>query len=292
MKTDLLTLSRTNLAITLCAAALLAGVITSLADDSTANDSAAKKQKPAAGKVYSGKIVFVNPAERVLIAESFWSTRTFSLAENCQVAFEDKPAATMADLRPGQKLEIRYENLHGVLIAHSIQQRNQLYRGRIQAMDPGNRTIEIKHGSASRTFTLPEDLAVELRDGASGKVEDLKTGQTVEVVYETPENRREARRIAQHYREFVGTIRSIDAATRTIKAKSFIQENTFRLAEGCKIMTPDNPDASLRDLRIGDRVEFAYENRDGVLVADRIGYESPSVKADRSETAKAESQVP
>ena len=63
-------------------------------------------------------------------------------------------------------------------------------------------------------------------------------------------------------------------------------------SDGCRIVTPENPDAALRDLRIGDRVEFVYEEKAGVLIANRIGHDSPPAAAVGSETAKADTKVP
>ena len=263
-----------------------ASLAPALADDSTA------VTKPKPTKLFVGTVSQVDANAKVLIAKSFWSTRTFSLSDTCSVSVEDKSAATLADLQPGQKIRIRYEAPHGVRIAHEVRQQNLVFRGHIESIDPANKLVGVKHGVATRKFSLPEHFAVVLHDNKTGGLADLKIGQSVDVIYESQDSRYFARRIEQKNPTFVGTIRSMDAGTRTVKAKSFFDEKQFRLADGCRIVTADNPNAALRDLRIGDRVEFVYEDQAGVLIANRIGQESPQAAAVGSETAKADTKVP
>jgi len=265
----------------------LAGITPALADDSAASS------KPPTVKLLTGTVTQVSPSDKVLIVDSGWSKRTFSISETCKVSLEDKSAAALADLQPGQKIRIRYAEAHGVRIAHEIEQRNLVHHGRIEFIDVANKTIGVERGMVTRKFRLPEHFTVLVKDGKTGTFDELKVGQAVDVIYETPgEPRYVARRIEQKNPTFVGTIRSMDATTRTVKAKNFFEEKQFRLADGCRIVTTENPKAALRDLRIGDRVEFVYEEKAGVLIANRIGHESPPAAAVGSETAKADTQVP
>jgi Cu/Ag efflux protein CusF len=259
------------------------------------DDSMAPEPKPSTkqDKLFAGTVSQVDAAGKVLIVKTFWSTRTFSVSDTCKVALEDKPEAALADLQPGQNIRIHYRDAHGVKIAHEILQQNLVYHGHIESIDAANKTVGVKRGGSTRSFTLPEHFTVRVKDNKSGSLEDLKIGQTVDVIYEPHgDSCYLARRIEQKHPTFVGTIRSLDAATRTVKAKNFCDEKQFRLADGCRIVTADNPNAALRDLRIGDRVEFVYEDKDGVLIANRIGQESSPAAAVGSETAKADTKVP
>jgi hypothetical protein len=257
-------------------------------------DDAASVSPLPAGKLFVGTVSKVHPEERVLMVDSFWSKRTFSVSDTCRVFLEDKPEAALADLVPGQKIRIRYTQTRGVRIAHGIEQQNQVHSGRIEFVDTTNKIIGVERGMVTRRFALPENVAVVVKDDKAGRVADLKVGHLVNVVYETPgKPRYVARRIEQKNPTFVGTIRSLDAATRMVSARSFTEEKQFRLADGCRIVTADNPDAGLRDLRIGDRVEFVYEEKAGVLIANRIGTEESSpAGAVGSETATANTKVP
>jgi hypothetical protein len=102
---------------------------------------------------------------------------------------------------------------------------------------------------------------------------DLKVGQTVNVIYDSSNGKRTAQRIEQERPTYVGTVRAIDCDTRTVRAKRMLSEKTFRLADGCRIVINGHADGSLSDLRIGDRITLTYENANGVLVASCLGRE-------------------
>ena len=112
----------------------------------------------------------------------------------------------------------------------------------------------------------------------------------VKVVYEPSNGSLAAQRIEQRDDRFVGTIRAIDAGTRTIKAKNMFTEKKFSLANGCRIVVQGSPDAKLSDLRIGEAIAVSFENVDGVLVADRIGHDN-DLPITETQTAKIEDRV-
>lgn len=240
-------------------------------------------------KRFHGIVEQVEPTEKMLTAKYFWGTRRFSLADNCAIALEDKATASLQDLHVGQKIAVRYENANGVLIARAIQQRDMVYHGTVDEIAPDGKSIEIKHGVMVRSFALPENCTVLGKDTKPASLKDLKVGEIVDVTFEERDSNYVARRIEQKFPSFTGTIRALDDTTRTVKARSFGSDKVFRLADGCRIVTANNPKASLRDLRLGERVEFNYEDVDGVLIANRIGHESGTTEApsmQSTETAK------
>ena len=167
-------------------------------------------------------------------------------------------------------------------------QEDLAFKGRMTLLDKTSRKLSVKHRGFQREFTLAPDCAVK-KHGELGSLEDLKMGHLVRVVYELGDDSKIARRIEQEDEEFVGTIRAIDAETRTIKAENMFDDRKFSLTDDCQIVMPGQPDARLRNLRIGDRVSFSYEDNDGVLVANRIGLEaSPSRK--RADDVQASTQ--
>jgi len=234
----------------------------------TKGDEPAPVQKD---KNFKGTITAVDRKEKTVSARDFWGTKTFNVADNCKVSLEDQPVASLAELRSGQKVEIGYENAHGVLVADRIAQHNLVFTGYISAIDRVKRTLTVKHGTFTRDFAVAPDCAVVIKDNDTKTLDDLEVGHTVNVIYEMANDSPLARRIEQKSPTFVGTIKAIDAETRTVKAKDLLAEKTFHLADGCQIVTGGKPGGSLRDLRIGDRFAFTYEDTDGVLVANRIG---------------------
>jgi hypothetical protein len=75
---------------------------------------------------------------------------------------------------------------------------------------------------------------------------------------------------------------AIDARTDTVKAGSLTANRTFRLGADCQIVVKGATGGALKNLRIGDRVSFHYEEVDGVLIANRLelatGSEEPAVE--------------
>ena len=263
---------------------VVAGVAFSLTYASPANgDQPVPVQKD---KIFKGTVVAVDQKEKTVSAKGFWGTKLFNVGNTCAVTLEDQPTAALTDLRPGQKVEISYENAHGVPVADRIAQHNLVFTGYIFAINPAKRTLTVKHGVFTRDFALAADCAVVIKNDNTKTLDDLKVGHTVNVVYEPVNDSLLARRIEQKSPTFVGTIKAIDADTQTVKAKDLLAEKTFHLADGCQIVVGGKPGGSMGDLHIGDRFAFTYEDMDGVLVANRIGRETTSSGVESAQAAK------
>ena len=255
-----------------------------LADD-TANPIPEQKLE-----TFKGTLSSVDAKEHTLTVKALLFKKTFNVAENCEMSLEDKQQSTLSDLHAGQKVEVGYEKERGVLIAKEIRQKNEVYKGHITAIDPKARTLVVKAGLLNKDFVIAQDCAVSLKDDIAGSLTDLKIGHMVKVVYEPSNGSLAAQRIEQRDDRFVGTIRAIDAGTRTIKAKNMFTEKKFSLASGCRIVVQGSPDAKLSDLRIGEAIAVSFENVDGVLVADRIGHDN-DLPITETQTAKIEDRV-
>jgi len=94
-----------------------------------------------------------------------------------------------------------------------------------------------------------------------------------------------ARRIEQTSATYVGTLDAIDASSRMVRAKHLVGEKRFNLADNCKIVVQGKVNASLSDLRLGQKLAFSYDEVDGVNVVTRIG---PAEGSATSETALSE----
>ena len=71
-------------------------------------------------KSYHGHVVAVDASNRTISVKGSFFTRNFHVAANCKVYIGDKLIPSMADLRPGQKVEIRYEDERGARVATDI----------------------------------------------------------------------------------------------------------------------------------------------------------------------------
>ncbi len=70
---------------------------------------------------------------------------------------------------------------------------------------------------------------------------------------------------------FTGLIESIDAKAGTVIVKKGTESKTFKVSEKAKFSTADKKDATLADIKVGDKVKVAYTDESGVLTAHRIG---------------------
>jgi Cu/Ag efflux protein CusF len=263
-----------------------------VADEQSPGSNAAQ-QYTHNEKSFGGTITALHPKERTMSVKAFLFSKTFNIPENCKVSMEDQPKSSLADLHTGQKVEVAYDDDKGVLIARSIVQSDIVYSGHIKSIDPAKRTLTVEHNAFNRDFAISHDCEVVLNNDRPGSLDDLKVGHTVNVIYERGNGRRVARKIEQKYETFTGTIRAIDASTKTVKAKDLMTVKKFNLASGCKIVVNGNPDCRLSDLRIGDRVAFSYEDDDGILVANRIGKdEKSSNESERAQVAGTKGSMP
>ena len=240
--------------------------VRSAADDATPTATARKE------KTYTGTVLAVNPQEHVLKVRGSWlSSKSFNLGDPCTYTFLNDQSGTVNDLRPGQRVMVRYQNVDGVLVAGQVRQQPMTYEGRVKTIDAAAGALTVHGSRASKTFRLPEDCKVVLRNSKSGALADVQPGNLVAVTYETPDGTATARQVAQTSATFTGTLTAIDLGERTLKAKgSFSGAKKFHLADNCAILVNGKSDAELRDLRPGENLVLSYDDVNGVNVVNRI----------------------
>lgn len=231
---------------------------------------------------FAGTVKQVNPGEQTITVKTFWGSRSFDLAEGCRVTLEEDSDGGLEDLKPGHRVTVGFVSHDGVRIAREISQENLEYTGHIAALNSTNRTVRVKSRVLDRVFTAAPDCRVVFRDGKQRDFSELKLGHRVTVNYLTPDEANLARSITQGSLEYSGRVEALDARTDTVKAASLAASRTFRLGDGCQIVVAGQTGGELKNLRIGDRVLFHYEDVAGVLVANRLelvaGSEEPAVE--------------
>jgi hypothetical protein len=65
------------------------------------------------------------------------------------------------------------------------------------------------------------------------------------------------------------------SATQVAQAGSGLTTQSYKVDDGCKIVTADKKQATLTDLKVGDKVNIRYRAQNGTLVADRIVVQQP-----------------
>src|SRR3974390_2889825 len=84
-------------------------------------DQPAETTPTKSEKTYTGTVVAVDSKEHVLSVKGWaFSKKSFNLGENCVCTLLEKNPAEVSDLRAGQKVEVSYQDVHGVLIADRV----------------------------------------------------------------------------------------------------------------------------------------------------------------------------
>jgi Cu/Ag efflux protein CusF len=247
----------------ICAAFLtVTAVCRSLADEAM---TAAKPEKN-----YMGTVVSVDPKELTLTAKGFMLTKRFNLGAACSYITLEKSSATVGDLRPGEKVVIRYQDANGVLVADRVEQLPMRSVGMVKAIDPAAHTLTLHTSGRDETLQMANECQVVLRGEKSGALTDVQVGDRVTVTYEEPGGKRVAWQIAQTSSEFTGTLTAIDLETRTVKAKSAFASKKFNVGDDCAIVVNGKPGGRLSDLKPDDKLVFNYDEINGVNIVNRI----------------------
>jgi len=80
--------------------------------------------------------------------------------------------------------------------------------------------------------------------------------------------------------QFTGIVESIDAKAGTAIIKKGTESKTFKIGEKTKYATSDKKDATVADIKVGDKVKVAYSEEGGVAAAHRIGPPDTAKKTD------------
>jgi len=225
---------------------------------------------------WTGTVAAVNPQNSTITGKWWWFTKTFNLGDNCAISVPDKNEGALSDLRPGEKVKIRYQDVEGVLVADRITERPLHCRGTVRDVDRNAKTVMIEGNTAYKrflthnTFGIAGDCRVILPDGRNGGLDDLRPGSMLAIFYELPDNSPVAYRIKVKSSTFVGTVDAIDLSQRTVKPREMLGEKKFNLADGCRIVVNGNQNAQLKDLELGRKYQFTYEDVNGVDVVNRI----------------------
>jgi Cu/Ag efflux protein CusF len=80
--------------------------------------------------------------------------------------------------------------------------------------------------------------------------------------------------------QFTGLIESIDAKAGTVIVKKDTASKTFKIGEKTKYATADKKEATVADIKVGDKVKVAYTEEGGVATAHKIGPPDTAKKTD------------
>lgn len=256
------------------AASFCAALITASATfRSTAEDSEASLDSTGPGeKTYTGTVTALDPDEHVMKVKS-WTMfhRSFNLGQRCSFILPGNVTGTLSDLRLGEKVTVRYQNVHGIRIADRIRQIPVRFEGKVVAIDPIAHQLVIHQRGLDKPMVIAPGCRIVRLNQQPGSLPDIRLGDHVTVTYEMPEDIPTAREIAQTSIEFVGTLTAIDAVDRTVKASSGFTCKKFVIGNHCSIVLDGQTNARLNELKLDDKLSFSYDEINGVNVVNRIG---------------------
>lgn len=84
------------------------------------------------------------------------------------------------------------------------------------------------------------------------------------------EEKKEDDRIDTNLKLYSGEITEIEHVANAITVLKIPVRKRFLVAVTCKITTSDKPNATLKDLKVGDKVKVRYEQAQDGLIARRI----------------------
>lgn len=230
--------------------------------------------KTEADKTYTGTVSSVSPEGGVLMMRDFFWDKKFNLGSQCTYDLMNKRATSAGGLHNGQKVMLTYVEQDGVRVVSRVEQIPEHYEGWVKSVDADDcrerLTVTLRMRGVDREFVIADNCQVMLNNKRVGRLSDLKKGDRVTVLYETPDGNLYARQIAQMSDKFEGELTAIDVTENTVKAKTLFDSKKFELGSDCAIETETKTDARLKDLRPGDKVMVSYNQVNGVNVVNRI----------------------
>ena len=256
-------------------AAFCAAVLTASATFRSSGEESEPSAPTTTGpgeKTYSGIVDTLDQDGHVMKVRS-WTMfhRSFNLGQNCTFILPGHTTGTLTDLRPGEKVTVHYQNIHGVRIADRIQQIPVRFEGKVVAIDPIAHQIVVHQRGLDKPMVIAPGCRIVRLNQQSGTLPDIRLGDHVTVTYEMPDDVPTAREIAQTSLEFVGTLTAIDTVDHTVKASSAFSNWKFVIGNHCSIVLAGRPNARLNDLKPDDKLTFSYDEINEVNVVNRIG---------------------
>jgi hypothetical protein len=148
---------------------------------------------PGAGKNYTGTVICIDTNEQVFrVKMSPVSAKQFAYGTNCEItllyAMLRNTTGTPADLRPGEKVTVSYQEWHGVNIPNRIEQQPMQLAGTVREINPAKHTLMLRQGNVDKRLNIAADCITLRSDNHAGTLADIHSGDQVAVIYEVPDD--------------------------------------------------------------------------------------------------------
>lgn len=84
------------------------------------NNTRVARQIARTSATFEGELTAIDLTERTIKARAAFNSKKFNLARDCAVILKDRDDAQLADLKPGDRLVLSYEEVNGVNIVNRI----------------------------------------------------------------------------------------------------------------------------------------------------------------------------
>ncbi len=93
---------------------------------------------------------------------------------------------TPGDLRPGEKVAVSYQDSRGVHVADQIEQQRMQFSGTVKEINPEKHRLTLRRWVLGKKMNIAPDCITILGDNKAGGLSDIRSGDHVVVIYETP----------------------------------------------------------------------------------------------------------
>ena len=224
-------------------------------------------------KSFTGTVTAVDLGQHTLKVRSDWLYgKTFNLGAACAYSLLDGAAGAPASLHPGQKIQVIYQKVDGLLVADRVQQQPMRYAGWVKAVDQTAHTVTVQPGGfgATRQFQYSDSCRIVLLGDKQGTWADIQPGNHVTLTYEEPPGMATVQDVLQTSATFTGSLTAIDLDAKTVKAKTLFDTRSFNLGEHCVIDLDGKGGGRLSDLRPDEKIVITYDDINGVNVVNHI----------------------
>lgn len=229
-----------------------------------------------------GKITAVDTTgAKVTIAPEIGTAITLNITSSTEIEVPGKAPATLADLKVGQEVRAKYETgTKNVLETEVKEVKPAKIQGEITALDAATKKVTItpKPGQPV-VLTVTNKTKVEVWGKEPAGFTDLKVGDQVKAEYnptsaavpnealeiEVKGKAEPPQAVRQGY---FGTVKAKTGTSLSLETKQ--GDVTITLDANTQYWNPPRKDATLADVKVGDRVAVLAVKPDTTLVARRV----------------------
>lgn len=148
-------------------------------------------KKLVAERNYTGVVTCVDTNEQIFrIKRSLLPAKQFAYGDKCEItllySILKNGVGTSADLRPGEKVTVGYQDSHGVHIADRIEQQPMQFSGTVKELNPERHRLTLRRWILNKRMNIAPDCITVLDGDKACTLDDIHSGDHVVVIYETP----------------------------------------------------------------------------------------------------------